>query len=258
MAGFRNRIKTFFHRLLSLLFQTKSLRRPEKVPGFPTLDSETEEALGWVDWSKWNVLVGSLTTAAQLEHNLQGNYYHVPACYVPEEALPVRYVSIYQSLHLFGDAGGIRWYGEVEAVERLERRKVPLPVNRSNEGELYYVFRIKQWRTLPNPIAIREEWVSEPRFTNFFLLEHAAQSFELFAVQSEQDFRLTKLLCTLLETEASCAAFRLSENRTLLRNRNGFTVTDPRGKLLEQISLDDFRESPVGGLWRIKRALKRE
>lgn len=258
MAGFWSRIKSVFRSILSLFTQRKHPCWPESAAPLPPLGAETEEALARVNWSQWNVLVGSLTTAAQLEYNLQGNYYHVPACYVPEEALPVRYVAIYQSLHLFGDAGGIRWYGEVEAVERMERRKVPLPVNRSNEGELYYVFRIKQWRTLPNPIAIREEWVSEPRFTNFFLLEHAAQSFELFAVQSEQDFRLTKLLCELQENENASAAYRVSENRTLLRNRNGFTVTDPQGKLLEQISLDDFRESPVGGLWRIKRALKRE
>ena len=257
MAGFRNRIKSFFRNILSLFRKRNHRGLSESAVPLPLLEVEKEKSLARVDWSKWDVLVGSLTTAAQLEHNLQGNYYHVPACYVPEEALPVLYVAIYQSLHLFGDAGGIRWYGEVEAVERMERWKVPLPVNRSNEGELYYVFRIKQWRTLPNPIAIREEWVSEPRFTNFFLLEHAAQSFELFAVQSEQDFRLTKLLCTLLETEASCAAFRLSENRTLLRNRNDFAVIDPQGKQLEQISLEDFRESPVGGLWRIKRAMKR-
>ena len=92
MAGFWSRIKSVFRSILSLFTQRKHPCWPESAAPLPPLGAETEEALGRVDWSKWDVLVGSLTTAAQLEHNLQGNYYHVPACYVPEEALPVRYV----------------------------------------------------------------------------------------------------------------------------------------------------------------------
>lgn len=258
MTKVLQRLKAMLLALWRSLFGGSRFRWTDNAPGFPTLSPELEEALAGVDWDRRDVLVGSLGSEAQLESNLQWNYYHVPACYLSDHGSSVRYVAIYQSQNLFGQGGGIRYYGEVTHVERMERRKVRLPVNRHNDGEIYCVFHIRQWKLLPRTVAIREEWVSEPRFTNFFLLEQAKQSYELFAVRSEQDFRLMTLLHGLLEGSRRSAAYKVRQDRGLLLARDSIAVITPEGKLLDRICLEDFREAPGSGFWRIKRALKTE
>ena len=256
MTKVLQRLKAMVLALWRGLFGGSRIRWPENAPGFPTLSPQLEEALPRVDWSRRDVLVGSLGSEAQLESNLQWNYYHVPACYLSDDGSSVRYVAIYQSRNLFGEGGGIRYYGEVTHVERMERRKVRLPVNRHNDGEIYCVFHIRQWKLLPRTVAIREEWVSEPRFTNFFLLEHAKQSYELFSIRSEQDFRLMALLHGLLEGSRRSTACKVRRDRGLLLTRGSIAVITPEGKLLDQISLNEFREAPGSGFWRIKRAIQ--
>lgn len=240
-------------------FLLKLFRRKRAVEAveLPALSEDLEAELGLVDWSQRDVLVGSLGSREQLADNLQWNYYYVPAYHIDTGDLPIRYVAIYQSWNLFGEDGGIRCYGEVAGVEKVERRKIRFPVVRDNGEELYYCFYVKQWKTLADPIALRDAWVSEPRFTNSFLLRHCAHSFELFGIRSEQDFRLAVCLREILDGADTPFAYRVTPERSLVLRKGKLAVRDHNGKVLDSLSLTNVRETPGSALQRIKWALRR-
>ncbi len=248
------RIWLWLKRFFRKLFQRK---RPIEAVELPALSEDLEAELAKVDWSRQDVLVGSLGSQEQFADNLLWNYYYVPACHLDEEDLPVRYVAIYQSRNLFEEDSGIRYYAEVVQTEKLERCKVHFPVVRDNGEELYYCFRVKQWEILPEPIAIRDAWVSEPRFTNAFLLQHSRYSYELFCIRSEPVFRLAVSLRKLLEGGENPFAYKIGEERTLRLKNGVLTVHHSHGKTLDRISLEEFRETPGSALQRIKWALRR-
>ena len=59
-------------------------------------------------------------------------------------------------LHLFmlfvNEYAGIRYYGEVTYMKKVPRKEIKFPMSRNNGDEEYYAFRIKEWKTLPNPM----------------------------------------------------------------------------------------------------------
>ena len=65
-----------------------------------TLPAGIETRLSRVDWTVYDVLVGSIGSKAQFDNNLAENYYYVPAKYVDKSSFPIRYVALYQSLKL--------------------------------------------------------------------------------------------------------------------------------------------------------------
>ena len=238
--------------LKSFLFRLLHRKRPMEAVELPALSEDLEAELAAVDWSRRDVLVGSLGSPEQLADNLLWNYYYVPACHLDDDDLPVRYVAVYQSWNLFGEDSGIRYYAEVVQTEKLPRCKIHFPVVRDNGEELYYCFRVKQWDMLPEPIAIRDAWVSEPRFTNAFLLKRSRYSFELFGIRSEQDFRLTVTLRKLLEGSEQPFAYKIGTDRALRLKNSVLTVLDSHGKILDKMSLEEFRESPGSALQRFR------
>ena len=209
-----------------------------------------------VDWSCRDVLVGSLGAKDQLEDNLLWKYYYVPVCYVSEGDLPIRYVAIYQSCHLFGEDSGIRYYGEVSSTELVRRWEIRFPVNRHNEQELYYVFGIREWKQLDRPISVRDEWVYEPRFANSFLLEQCRYSYELFGIASEQDFRLALVLREILEGSVESFSYQMGSNRILTLEKGTIRVLTGKGRQRDSLSVADLQESPTGCLCRLKMALQ--
>jgi len=122
-----------------------------------------------VDWSVKDVLVGSLGSIDQLKDNLARRYYYVPAENVYKDSLPVQYIALYQSYNLFGESGGIKYYGEVIETKRVKRKNIDFPIRRNNGEEWYYAFRVKSWNKLPVAIAVKDEGVYKPKFTNMFL-----------------------------------------------------------------------------------------
>lgn len=150
-----------------------------------TLPKGIEKKLAKVDWSKRDVLVGSLRDRAQLGICRQHNFYHVPASKIPDSSLPIRYVAIYQSKRIFGQESGIRYYGEVVRCIPVKRRDIKeIP---KNSDEQYYRFEVKEWKELSMPIAPKEIPFTH-LFTNLFLLEHSSETPEL-NLRSEQEFR---------------------------------------------------------------------
>ena len=217
-----------------------------------------EERLAKVDWSVRDVLVGSLGSVAQFDDNIRRKYYYVPAKYVKDDKLPIRYIALYQSRNRFKEYAGIRYYGEVTYMQKVKRREIKFPMSRNNGDELYYAFRIKEWKTLPAPIAVKDEWVNEPKFTSLFLLEHSQQSFELFNIQSEEEYRLmveiNKAFDNLATSTAdnNAAVYRINETRSVIVADGNFTITNDNGDILGTISVSNFARSPRSGFRKIK------
>jgi hypothetical protein len=217
-----------------------------------------EERLAKVDWSVRDVLVGSLGSVAQFEDNIKRRYYYVPAKYVKDGNLPIHYVALYQSRNRFKEYAGIRYYGEVTYMKKVPRKEIKFPMSRNNGDEEYYAFRIKEWKTLPTPIVVKDEWVNEPKFTSLFLLEHSQQSFELFNIHSEEEYRLmveiNKAFDNLATSTAdnNAAVYRINETRSVIVADGNFTITNDNGETLGTISISNFARSPRSGFRKIK------
>ena len=220
-----------------------------------------EERLAKVDWSVRDVLVGSLGSVAQFEDNIKRRYYYVPAKYVKDGNLPIHYVALYQSRNRFKEYAGIRYYGEVTYMKKVPRKEIKFPMSRNNGDEEYYAFRIKEWKTLPTPIVVKDEWVNEPKFTSLFLLEHSQQSFELFNIHSEEEYRLMmeiKKAFDHLATSASAentAVYRINDTHSVIVADGYFTISNKDGEILEQISVSSFAQNPRSGFRKIKNSI---
>ena len=98
-------------------------------------------------------MVGSLGSVAQFEDNIKRRYYYVPAKYIKDSDLPIRYIALYQSKNRFREYAGVRYYGEVTYMQKVKRKDIDFPMSRNNGDEMYYAFRIKAWKALPAPIV---------------------------------------------------------------------------------------------------------
>ena len=142
------------------------------------------------DISERNTLIGALRAPRQLGICLKRKFYHIPASYIEEYAIP-EYVAIYQSERIFGkELAGIKYYGEVKKCTPMRRSKIrEIP---KNSNELYYKFKVKEWKRLECPVAAKELGFVR-LFTNIFLLENAIDIPEL-TVMDRYGFSLYRLL----------------------------------------------------------------
>ena len=135
-------------------------------------------------------------------------------------------------------------------------------MSRNNGDEEYYAFRIKEWKTLPTPIVVKDEWVNEPKFTSLFLLEHSQQSFELFNIHSEEEYRLmveiNKAFDNLsAETSAdNTTVYRVNDKNAIIVQDGSFTITNNNGDILDSIPVSMFSRSPRAGFNRLKRVIR--
>ena len=149
-----------------------------------------EERLKKVDWSKEEILVGSLSSLGQWEECFKKKYYYVPVSALYENYHQVEYIAIYQSKNLFGKEAGIRYYGEVIEVSIMPRIEINNLVGRTHPNAKCYRFTIKEWKKLSSKIEFESDWVYRPRYSNSFLLHNSKSTFELFNIRSESDYRL--------------------------------------------------------------------
>ena len=149
-----------------------------------------EERLKKVDWSKEEVLVGSLSSLGQWEECFKKKYYYVPVSALYENYHQVEYIAIYQSKNLFGKEAGIRYYGEVIEVSIMPRIEINNLGGRTHPNAKCYRFTIKEWKKLSSKIEFERDWVYRPRYSNSLLLHNSKSTFELFNIRSESDYRL--------------------------------------------------------------------
>lgn len=217
-----------------------------------------KERLAKVDWTVRDVMVGSLGSVAQFDDNIRRKYYYVPTKYINDNHLPIHYVALYQSRNRFKEYAGIRYYGEVTYMKKVKRKDIDFPMSRNNGDEWYYAFRIKEWKTLPTPIAVKDEWVNEPKFTSLFLLEHSQQSFELFNIHSEEEYRLMLEINKAFDnlststTDNNSAVYRINDSHSVIVADGNFTIANDNGDILGSISISNFARSPRAGFRKIK------
>lgn len=219
------------------------------------LPAELEAELGQVDWTVQDVMVGTVRTQEQLRFNLKKRGYYVPAQYMPESHLNVRYIALHEQD--IGGKPGIRWLAQVVSVEKLPRGQIPVTMRPgADPGAIYYYFTLQKWRQLPQPIVIQDTSRGKPRFTSKFLLEHCTKSWQLFEVTSPEEYRLLRLLDKAYSALPGSGAYRLNDTHRLLVADGYFTVTNEQGEVLEQIAAASISRSPREVFCRIRDLLR--
>ena len=212
-----------------------------------------EKRLAKVDWSIKDVLVGSLGSVEQFKDNIERRYYFVPEEAIKDSALPIRYIALYQSNNKFGDDAGIQYYGEVSQMKRVQRKDIKFPTRRNNGEDWYYAFRIKEWKKLPVAISVKDDWVyGRPKFTNLFLLQHCSQSYELFNIHSDEQYRLLHELKRMFN-DASINAnaqaepiYQIENGKSIWVHEGCFDILNENGDRLfnPPLKISDFARHP--------------
>ncbi len=202
-----------------------------------------------VNWSLYDVLVGSFGSKEQFRDNLMRNYYYVPAKHISSVKSPITYVALYQSNKLFGDDAGIKYYGRITEAKLIKRKDIDFPIRLNNGEELYYIFRIEEWKMLPRTISVKCEYVSAPKFTNMFLLKHCTNSYELFNVGTEKEYRLLLSLNSMindvtLRRKKECV-YRICNGLTIRLSNEKFNILYKRKPLFKtSLKVSDFVYNP--------------
>lgn len=217
----------------------------------PMLSEELENELINIDWAIRDSMVGTVRDSTALDYILEHNAYYIPARLIAPENFPIHYIALYELG--IGSDPGIKLCGKVLTVRKLRRRKIDVPMSRNNPNELYYLFRVSYWDTLPRPIAIRGTQRGKPLFTNKFLLDNCTLSYQLFAVSSEEEFRLMVVINRLLEEKENGSVYRINDSYTLCRTNGFITVTDNSKVIVDRISVGSFLFDPADKFERIKK-----
>ncbi|MBP3570719.1 MAG: hypothetical protein J6M42_02050 [Clostridia bacterium] len=149
--------------------------------------------LGAVDFSRMDVLIGTVRNDEQFDYCMESKAYYIPAGTVDPADLPVAFVALYEEG--LTRKAGIKRYGRVTETRVVKRRDIPVPMSRPNPEETYYLFTVESWEYLPHPIALLNTARGKPAFTNEFLLTHCRRSYQLVAIRSPEAYRLCALLC---------------------------------------------------------------
>lgn len=198
---------------------------------------------------KRQMLVGSLNSMEQLQINLDKKFYYVPAKFISESDLPVRYVALYQSDTRYKKDSGIRYYGTVLKTSVCKRKDIPVPMTRQNEDELYYRFDVKSWDKLDVAINVRDEGVYRPKFTNMFLFQNCRDSYELFNIHSEEQYRLLQELKrissdTAVNNDEHNPGFKLNNEFSVVLLNGYIMLFKADGKLKNKIPVTEFIRRP--------------
>jgi predicted component of viral defense system (DUF524 family) len=208
-----------------------------------------EERIEKVDWSKENVLVGSLSSREQWDLCHKENYYYVPVASLYDYH-QVDYVAIYQSKKLFAEEAGILFYGKVTKTEILPRKDINSLKGRTAPNAKCYKYTISEWKKIATKIEFEKDWVYKPRYTNDFLLHNVRSTFELFNIRSEADYRLVYELRRIQENikvqdDTKELFVRINDNISIYNDGlyiRVFSVLD--GKDIFRKPTKDFTESP--------------
>lgn len=184
----------------------------------------SDEELGGVDFSRLDVLVGTLRSDTQFDYCMETKTYYVPAKTVTTDDLLPSVIALYEEG--LTRKAGIKRYGRITDTRVVKREEIPVPLSRPNHTKAYYLFSMADWIYLEHPIAIQDTARGKPMFTNEFLLTHCRRSYQLLCIRSPEAYRLCRLLCDLGETEGSTPVFRRVGEHHLI------TMTDGKLRLI--------------------------
>ena len=217
-------------------------------------DPCTDEELAAVDFTRLDVLVGTVRSDEQLSHCVESNTYYVPAKTVTPADLPVAFIALYEEG--LTCPNGISRYGRVTETRVVKRSDIPVPMSRPNPEEAYYLFTVEGWVSLEHPITLQDTARGKPMFTSEFLLTHCRRSYQLLCIRSPEAYKLCRLLCDLGETEGSTPVFRRVGERHLVTVVDSrFRLLDAAGRVLVDCPAAALQASPAEVLRRVIGAL---
>lgn len=220
-----------------------------------------EERLAKVNWKLKDVMVGTVRTAEQLQFNLDNRGYYAPAKFISTGQLPIRYIALHEEG--IGSVSGIHRFGEVLTTQQIKRSKIPVAMRpKADPNESYYYFTVRNWEKLEQPIAIQDSSKGKPRFTNKFLLDNCTKSYQLFAIASEEEYRLMVEInksfdyLTAAASDDNTAVYQVNDNHSIFVKDGYFQITNSDGEILEKISINSFANGPRMGFNKIKKAIE--
>jgi hypothetical protein len=131
-----------------------------------------------------------------------------------------------------------------------------------DDEEYGYYFAVKCWETLENPIAIEDGSLPKPAVTNLFLLEHSKESYQLFAIASEEEYRLMAEInqafddLSAEEQPDKAVIYRLANQKAVLVSEGFLTVANDNGDILRKIPMRRFARSPRVEFNKIKKLIQ--
>ena len=126
-------------------------------------------------------------------------------------------------------------------------KKVEITINNS---------KFRTWTNnyaFSTPVAVKDKWVDEPKFTSLFLLEHSQQSFELFNIHSEEEYRLMMEINKAFDnfststSDNNSAVYRINDTHAIIVADSNFKITNAAGEILGEISISNFARSSRAG-----------
>lgn len=216
----------------------------------------TDAELAEVDFSRRDVLIGTVRSDAQFDYTIASLSYYAPVKTIPACDLPVRMVALYEAG--LTRRPGIKRYGEVSDIRVVSREEIPLPLTHPNGEEAYYLFTVKSWEFLEHPIRIEGTSRGRPAFTTEFLLTHARRSYQLVSIHSPAEYRLAQALCNLCEDMAdgrSPAFRRIGEQHVLGAADGILSLIHARGEVLLRLPLGAMQTEPAEVLARLAAGL---
>lgn len=111
------------------------------------------------------------------------------------------------------------------------------------------VYAVKSWNKLPVAIKVREEGVYQPKFTNMFLFQNCRDSYELFNIHSEDQYRLLQELKrissdTAVNNDEHKPGFRLNNGISINLLNGDIIVCTNAGKIINKTPIAEFIRRP--------------
>jgi hypothetical protein len=219
------------------------LRKPASFPPLTPLPEDPEE----VDWSKKDVLVGTVRSEEQLRYNLSHRCYYTPARFVHKDTA-VSLIVLYEEDSEKGVL--LQRFGRVTGKREVKRKKIPIPMRPDTDpGELYCYFTLESWQALPHPIYAENSRPGRPQFTNRFLLEHCKRSYQLFSIQGSEDYRLAKAINSCLpdpdfpEQESLASILPLNSQYSVRLDDDFLLLTTQEGEILSKVPKESLCQS---------------
>lgn len=215
-----------------------------------------EERLEKYDWSVRDVMVGTVRSKEQLDFNMDKKGYYVPAKYITDDNLPIRYIALHEEG--IGGESGIKVVGEVLTAQKLKRGKIPVSMSRNNADETYYYFTVRSWQPIDKTIAIKDSSKGKPRFTNKLLLDTCTQSYQLFEITTEEEYRLIQELNNAFGEGVIGGekVFKVNDQFSITTLNGNFTIMNIAGQIIDEVPIENFQKRPRVTFEKIKKMVK--
>lgn len=130
-------------------------------------------------------------------------------------------------------------------------------MSRNNADETYYYFTVRSWQPLDKTIAIKDSSKGKPRFTNKLLLDTCTQSYQLFEITTEEEYRLMQELNNAFGEGVIGGekVFKINDQFSITTLNGKFTIMHDAA-IVDEIPIETFQKRPRDTFKKIKEMVK--